>query len=211
MSRRQLLIATRNPGKQREIQVILSELPFQIVFPDDIGLRERSNEELIERGETFESNARHKAEYFARLSQLPTAADDSGLEVFVLGGLPGVRSRRFAMADAAPEVQDAANNEELLRRLAGLSPEKRKARYRCVVSYLASPDAAAINFEGTCTGRILETPSGTGGFGYDPLFRSDDLEMSFGDADPAAKHRVSHRGRAFREFGEWLKEGSSIR
>ena len=211
MSGRQLLIATRNTGKQREIQAILSELPFQIVFPDDVGLRERSNEELIERGETFESNARHKAEYFARLSQLPTAADDSGLEVFVLGGLPGVRSRRFAMADATPEVQDVANNEELLRRLAGLPLEKRKARYRCVVSYLSRPDAVAISFEGTCAGRVLEAPSGTGGFGYDPLFWSDDLEMSFGDADPAAKHRVSNRGRALREFGEWLREESRNR
>ena len=111
-----LLFATRNAGKQREIREILRDPPFEIVFPDGVGLFERAEEQTLETTETFEGNARQKAEYFARRSGLPTAAEDSGIEVMSLGGLPGVRSRRFAPPDPN---QDAANNQELLRRLAG--------------------------------------------------------------------------------------------
>jgi XTP/dITP diphosphohydrolase len=203
--RSQLLVATRNPGKRREIGSILADLGRRIVFPDDVGLGERLEERNIEMAETFEGNARRKADYFARRSGLPTAADDSGLEVFALGGLPGVRSRRFAMVEGPPERQDAANNEELLRRLAGLPPEKRRARYRCVVVYVA-PGGVPLTFEGTCTGSILETPRGTGGFGYDPLFLSDELGVSFGEANPPDKDAASHRGRAFRRLADWLRE-----
>ncbi|MGD2134661.1 MAG: non-canonical purine NTP pyrophosphatase [Gemmatimonadales bacterium] len=201
-----LLVATRNAGKAREIRQILDDLPVDLVFLNETGIREHPDEDLLEQSGTFEGNARRKAEYFARQSGLPTAADDSGIEVFALGGAPGVRSRRFAMHDGPPDDQDAANNAELLRRLSGLPPEKRRARYRCVVAFVPRPDAAAHTFEGTCTGRILEQAKGSGGFGYDPLFYSDDLEMSFGEADPAAKDGVSHRGRAFRTFATWLKE-----
>lgn len=201
-----LLVATRNRGKAREIRQILSHLPVELLFLSEMGLAERSEEERLEVADTFEGNARSKAEYFARRTGLPTAADDSGIEVFALGGEPGVRSRRFAMFDGPPDAQDAANNEELLRRLQGLSTEKRRARYRCVVAFVPRVDAWAHTFEGTCTGYILEAPRGSGGFGYDPLFFSDDLKMSFGEADPAAKDGVSHRGRAFRAFAKWLGE-----
>ena len=201
-----LLVATRNAGKAREIREILRDLPFELAFLHEAGVQELPEEERLEDAETFEANARRKAEYFARLTGLPTVADDSGIEVFALGGMPGVRSRRFAMVDGPPEAQDSANNAELLRRLAGLSAERRRARYRCVVAYLARPDAAAQTFEGTCTGVILSEARGTGGFGYDPLFFSDDLRQSFGEASPADKDSVSHRGRAFRTFGEWVKQ-----
>lgn len=200
-----LLVATRNPGKAREIRAILGDVPHQLVFLHETGITETRAEETLELAETFDGNARHKAEYFARLSGLPTVADDSGLEVFALGGLPGVRSRRFAMFDGPMEEQDAANNRELVNRLHGLPAERRRARYRCVVVFLPRPDAPSHSFEGTCTGRILEGPKGTGGFGYDPLFFSDDLKLSFGEASPEAKHEVSHRGRAFRAFAEWLR------
>jgi XTP/dITP diphosphohydrolase len=113
------------------------------------------------------------------------------------------------MHEGPPAEQDGANNAELLRRLAGLAPEKRRARYRCVVAFLPRPDAAAVTFEGTCTGSILEQPRGMGGFGYDPLFLSDDLKQSFGEASPEDKDEVSHRGRAFRAFAEWLKANPS--
>jgi XTP/dITP diphosphohydrolase len=199
------LIATRNPGKQREIAQILSEVPYELVFLTETGITEKVEEETLELAESFEGNARRKAEYFARLSGLATVADDSGIEVFALGGKPGVHSRRFSMPSGPMEVQDAANNRELLRRLAGLPVDRRRARYRCVVAFVPRPDAAAVTFEGTCTGRILEEPQGTGGFGYDPLFHSDDLDLSFGEASPAAKDAVSHRGRAFRAFAEWVK------
>jgi XTP/dITP diphosphohydrolase len=102
--------------------------------------------------------------------------------------------------------QDEANNRELLRRLSGSPEERRRARYRCVVAFVPRPDAVPVTFEGVCTGRILDEEQGTNGFGYDPLFHSDDLGISFGEADPAAKDRVSHRGRAFRAFAEWLRE-----
>ncbi len=200
-----LLVATRNAGKRREIASILADVSRRIVFPEDVGLGERLEERNIEVAETFEGNARRKAEYFARRSGLPTAADDSGLEVFALGGLPGVRSRRFALVEGPPERQDAANNEELLRRLAGLAPVKRRARYRCVVVYVR-PGGVPLTFEGACTGSILEAGRGSGGFGYDPLFLSDDLGQSFGEADPADKDAVSHRARAFRKLAGWLRE-----
>lgn len=202
----QLLIATRNAGKQREIRAVLAGLErFEVVFPDDIGLSERLEEGTLELADTFAGNALTKAVYFARRSGLPTAADDSGLQVIALGGLPGVRSRRFALADGSPPRQDEANNAELLRRLAGLPEEKRRAQYRCVVAYVPRHDGVPATFEGSCTGRILEQPSGTGGFGYDPLFWSDDLGMSFGEAKPQDKDAVSHRGRAFRALAEWLQ------
>ena len=201
----QLFVATRNAGKKREIRQILSELPYELCFLDETGFHESPEEDLLEQAETFEGNARRKAQHFARLSGLPTVADDSGIEVFALGGRPGVRSRRFAQYEGPPQKQDAANNAELLRRLDGLPAEKRRARYRCVVAIVPRPDAAAVTFEGTCTGSILEAPQGAGGFGYDPLFFSDDLAQSFGEATAEAKHEVSHRGRAFRAFAEWLK------
>ena len=206
MSERLLLIATRNAGKAKEISTILSDGPYKIVFPDDIGIRETRDEERIEVGETFEVNARLKAEYFSRLSNLPTAADDSGLEVFALAGKPGVKSRRFAEFEGPPGQQDRANSDELLRRLAGLPQAKRRARYRCSVVYVPRRDAPSVTFEGICSGRILDGSQGTNGFGYDPLFWSDDLEEGFGLVDPVEKDRVSHRGRAFRAFADWLKK-----
>jgi XTP/dITP diphosphohydrolase len=196
-----ILVGTRSKGKQREIVEILADSPYRIVFPDDIGLHESAEEESIESAETFEGNALKKAGYFARRSGLPTAADDSGIEVISLGGAPGVRSRRFAPPAGD---QDAANNAELLRRLQGAGPERRRARYRSVVVFLQRPDAIPRTFEGSCSGIISEAPRGTGGFGYDPLFISDELQKTFGEATPEEKHAISHRGRAFREFAAWL-------
>ncbi len=201
-----LLVATRSTGKQREIRDILADLPWEVVFPDDLGLWEKPEEATLERAETFEGNACRKAEYFARLTGLPTAADDSGIEVLALGGKPGVRSRRFALHDGPPAEQDAANNAELLRRLTGLHPNKRRARYRCVVAFLDQPDHVPQTFEGSCVGAILTAPAGRNGFGYDPLFLSDDLGKSFGEAEAEEKHEVSHRGRAFRALAAWLRE-----
>jgi XTP/dITP diphosphohydrolase len=198
-----LLVATRSTGKQSEIRTILSDLPCTVVFPDDVGLYQRSAEETLESADSYEGNARSKAEYFARLSGLPTVADDSGLEVLALGGLPGPRSRRFALP--SPD-QDAANNAELLRRLSGAPPGRRGALYRCLVVFQRDRHAVPQTFQGSCSGRILEAPRGTGGFGYDPLFLSDDLGATFGEAPAEAKHQVSHRGRAFRAFAQWLAE-----
>jgi XTP/dITP diphosphohydrolase len=199
-----LLAATRSAGKQREIRRILEPAGFEVVFPEDLGLWPTEREATIENAESFEGNARRKAEYFARLSGLPTVADDSGLEVFALGGAPGVRSKRFAGAEGSPDAVDAANNAELLRRLLGATESRRRARYRCVLVFLRDLSAVPEVFEGVAGGRILEAPEGTGGFGYDPLFHSDELGKSFGEAAPDEKDAVSHRGRALRSLAAAL-------
>jgi XTP/dITP diphosphohydrolase len=199
-----LLAATRNIGKQREIRRILKATGVDIVFPDDIWLRETSDGDALEVGDSFEINARRKADYFARLSSLPTFADDSGLEVFALGGDPGVRSKRWSGASGSAVEVDAANNAELLRRLAGAPERQRLARYRCVIVYLKSSDDVPTVCQGDCSGRILEEPRGSEGFGYDPLFYSDELGKTFGEATPEEKDLVSHRGRALRALAHRL-------
>ncbi|MSR07361.1 MAG: non-canonical purine NTP pyrophosphatase [Gemmatimonadetes bacterium] len=196
-----ILFATRSAGKQREIRELAAGLPYEFVFPDDAGIFEQPEEENLENAETFEGNARRKAEFFARRSGLPTVAEDSGLEVLALGGAPGVRSKRFA---GATHDVDTANNTELLRRLHGAAPLRRKARYRCVMVWIEHAGAAPRAFEGATDGVILEAPVGTGGFGYDPLFFSDEVGKTFAEAEPAEKHAVSHRGRAFQQFTAWL-------
>jgi XTP/dITP diphosphohydrolase len=200
-----VLAATRNVGKQREIRRILAPSGLEIVFPDDIWLRETSAGDALEQAQSFEANARRKAEYFGRLSSLPTFADDSGLEVFSLGGAPGVHSKRWAGAKGTPTEVDAANNAELLRRLAGAPERQRAARYRCVLVFLRTPDAVPTVSHGDCTGRILEAPKGNDGFGYDPLFFSEELGKTFGEATAEEKDRVSHRGRALRALAHSLK------
>ena len=195
-----LLVATRSSGKQREVRELFADTEVEIVFPSDLGLWVEAAENSLELGDTFAQNARSKAEYFAKRTGLPTLADDSGLEVLSLGGEPGVRSKRWSGL-AGPEAEiDKANNAMLLRRLSGATEARRRARYRCVLAYCPRYGAMTLLFEGACTGRILEEPVGTGGFGYDPLFFSDDLGKSFGEATPGEKHAVSHRGRAFAAF-----------
>lgn len=194
-----LLAATRSAGKRVEIRRILEAAGHEVLFPDDLGLAERPEEEDgLEVADTFAANARLKAEYFARRSGMPTFADDSGLEVLSLGGAPGVRSKRFAGATGPAAAVDAANNAELLRRLAGAPETRRAARFRCVIALLRTPAAAPEYFEGQCAGRILDAPRGEGGFGYDPLFLSAELGRTLAEADAAAKDAVSHRGRALR-------------
>ena len=199
-----LLAATRSTGKQREFRRVLEPAGIEVIFPDDVGLFPTQAEDTLELGDSFEINARHKAEHFARHSGLPTVADDSGLEVLSLGGAPGVRSRRWAGATGSDAQVDAANNAELVRRLSGASGPRRGARYRCMLVYLSKAGGVPVTFEGACSGRILEEPRGDGGFGYDPYFFSDELGKTFGEATAEEKDRVSHRGRALRGLIEGL-------
>ena len=178
-----------------------------VVFPDEAGVPETLHEEQLEVSDSFETNARTKAEYFLKKTGLPTVADDSGLEVFSLGGLPGVRSKRWAGSTGTPLQVDQANNAELLRRLAGAPENRRRARYRCVLVLLRTPSSLPEVFEGVCGGRILEQPRGTGGFGYDPLFLCDALDQTFGEASGEEKDRVSHRGQALARLLERLGKG----
>ena len=202
-----LLIATRSAGKTREVKELFTGLPFELVFPESAGLPRVPEEDGIERGTTYVENAVAKARYFVERAGLPTCADDSGLEVDALGGMPGPRSARYSLLERqgpAPADVDAANNELLLQKLQGIPAERRTARYRCVVAYIPVVGAGPQLVEATCEGRILESPRGTQGFGYDPLFFSDELQLTFAEASAAAKHRVSHRGRAFRALIEVL-------
>lgn len=155
-------------------------------------------EDALEVHDTFEANARAKARFFA--AQLPgrlVVADDSGLAVDALGGAPGVHSKRWSGSAATGAALDAENNAALLRALAPYARRsQRAAGYVCVV--VATDGHREWTARGECRGRILRSPSGLGGFGYDPLFHADELGKSFGDAEGTEKARVSHRGRAFR-------------
>ena len=191
-----LLFASRSPGKQAEVKRVLEAAGHEVVFPDDVGIPAAFAEEALELADSFEANARSKAEYFCKRTGLPTLADDSGLEVLMLGGAPGVKSKRWAGAQGTAKEVDAANNAELLRRLLGAPAAKRSARYRCVMVFLTTPTAVPVVVQGETAGRILEEAEGSGGFGYDPLFWSADLGKSFGTATAEEKDGVSHRGRA---------------
>jgi XTP/dITP diphosphohydrolase len=199
-----LLVGTRSPGKTREIRELFAGLPFDIAFPADRLLEPLPEEADLERSTSYVENAVAKARYYATRSGLPAVADDSGIEVAALGGAPGPRSARWSASGS-----DAENNKLLLEQLAGVPEDKRTAQYRCVVAFLATASGVPEIVEATCDGHILTAPRGSGGFGYDPLFYSAELHMTFGEAPPAAKHRVSHRGRAFRALIEVLLRRST--
>jgi len=207
VTRRRLLVATRSVHKLRELRELLDLRRTDLVSLDDLGVPG----DPIETGVTFETNAAIKARFGARATGLPTLADDSGLEVDALDGAPGVRSRRYAGENAT----DAANNARLLDALRGLSPQRRGARYVCVLA-VALPGGAGprgglrlILARGTCRGRIASEPRGSGGFGYDPIFEPASEPpggRTLGLWTPAEKHAVSHRARAARRLAHRLKE-----
>jgi len=205
-----LLIATRNQGKTREIRDIFVGLPFELVFPPELYLERLPEERDLEQGTSFAENAVTKARYFAKRGNLATLAEDSGLEVDALNGAPGVFSARWSLMhgkEARVGTEgglEGANNALLLERLAGVPDEQRTARYRCVVAYVETALAKPELVEATCEGRILPERRGSGGFGYDPLFLSDELQVTFAEAQLPAKQRVSHRGRAIRALIEVL-------
>lgn len=190
-----LLVATRNRGKQAEFRTLLAPVSAEIVFPEDLDIPESALEQPLECHDTFEANARAKARWFATRSGLPALADDSGLEVDALGGAPGVRSKRFAGVDGPDDIVTAANNAKLLAALDEVADRARTARYRCAL-VLARPDGTELVANGVVAGRIGRVARGNNGFGYDPLFLSDELGETFGEAGESAKHSVSHRGRA---------------
>jgi XTP/dITP diphosphohydrolase len=200
-----ILLATRSEGKLRELRPLFTDAGYDVIDLADARIAEGDDEELLERHGSFEENARAKARHFHRLSGgIPTVADDSGLEVAALGGAPGVRSKRWSdRQDRSDQPLDDANNALLLDRLRGAAD--RSARYVCVACYVDAE--REIIRRGETRGRILESPRGSGGFGYDPLFLSDDLQETFGESTREAKERVSHRGRAMRALVEALRAG----
>ena len=185
-----LLVASSNPGKLREIGQALAQAGIEVV-----GLEALADATPVEEtGRTFEANARLKAEAFSLRTELPVLADDSGIEVDALGGVPGVASARFG----GGRLDDAGRNRLLLARLReadAASPERRGARFRCVLA-VARGGRTLATFEGVVEGRILDEPRGANGFGYDPLFFHPPSGRTTAEMSTAEKQAVSHRGRA---------------
>ena len=205
MAAEPLLIASRSPDKVREIRDILRpafrEQPVSLI---EAGIPPAAAEDDVEAYATFRENALAKAAYFHNLTGMAVLADDSGIEVDALAGAPGVLSRRFAARPGLAGLElDRANNQLLMEKLAGVPADRRGARYVCA-AVLLRPGAPPLTALGTCRGRILEAPRGTGGFGYDPLFLLPELDRTFGEIAAAEKHRFSHRARAFRAIAAQL-------
>ncbi|MCU0725287.1 MAG: RdgB/HAM1 family non-canonical purine NTP pyrophosphatase [Planctomycetes bacterium] len=190
-----IVLASRNPGKLRELGALLAGLPVELLLASEAGAPE-----VPEDGATFEENAAAKARETARATGLDALADDSGLEVPALDGAPGVRSARYS-----PEGTDAANNLRLRGEIARLRLHRPAARFVCVVAF-AAPDGEVLNLSrGEAAGYLLPEPRGRNGFGYDPLFFSPELSKTFAEATPEEKAGVSHRGRALRAFRAFLE------
>lgn len=196
------MIATGNAGKVREIRQALRGVriegrPLEIVGLGDIPAVAAP----VERGRTFEENARAKSVSYSRRWPGLTLAEDSGLEIEALGGAPGVRSARFS----APRPSDAKNIRKVLRLLASVPPAARKARFVCVMA-LAERGRVVAEFRGEVRGRIIGEPRGENGFGYDPIFYYRPLGRTFAELPASAKNRVSHRGRAVAKLGRFLEK-----
>jgi XTP/dITP diphosphohydrolase len=182
-----LVIATNNRHKVREFETGLSGLGFHILplarFP--------GGPEVEEDGSTFTANALKKARAAFAFTGYPSLADDSGLEVAALLGAPGVQSHRFA----GPQGDDGANNALLIKKLKGLPPKQRQARFRAVLALVWGP-GQELTVDGTCSGIVLEIPRGSGGFGYDSLFYLPELNRTMAELPLEQKNEISHRGQA---------------
>lgn len=202
--KRDILIATNNPGKAREIVAVLSSSDSAIRWRTlaDLG---RDIPEPVEDRDTFEGNSQLKAVYYSIQTGMVTLADDSGLEVDALRGAPGVYSARYAELPGDPPraERDAANNEKLIEKLAGVPTEKRTARFRCVLT-VADGERVLAQSSGAIEGRIIDQPRGTGGFGYDPHFLVPELGRTTAELEPGHKNEISHRGTALRALRDQL-------
>ena len=199
---RQLVLATRNEGKISEFKDLVADFDIEIKSLDDFGPIPPVEED----GKTFEDNAYKKAAFTAKVLGLPALADDSGLMVKALGGMPGVHSARYAGEGAT----DEANNLKLLKAMEGV--EGREATFMCIIA-IAVPRGPALIYEGTCDGLITHDVIGSRGFGYDPVFYYPPLKKTFAELSSKEKNRVSHRGKAMSELRDefnkvliWLRQ-----
>jgi XTP/dITP diphosphohydrolase len=187
-----IVLASNNAGKVREINQLLAQQRIEVVPQKEFAIPEAE-----ETGLTFVENAILKARHAAHLSGLPAIADDSGIEVDALKGAPGIYSARYAGAGAG----DQANNDKLLEALKQVPEEQRSARFQCLMVYMThAEDPTPIICQGTWEGRILFTPQGDNGFGYDPLFFVPEEGCSSAELSPEVKNRLSHRGQALRKL-----------
>jgi XTP/dITP diphosphohydrolase len=194
-----LAIASRNLHKLGEIRSICADWPVRWTTVED---HEGAWPDVDEPHETYLDNALEKARAVSASLGMAALADDSGIEVDALGGAPGPRSARYA-GEAATDEQ---NLKALTRAIAGVPADGRTARYRCVAA-IAWPDGREVHAEGTCEGTLIARPRGSGGFGYDPIFEPAGWDETMAELTPEQKHRISHRGRAFRALRELLAAG----
>ena len=193
----EIVVATRNKDKAKEIKKILKDLKVKILTLDNF----KRLPQVVEDKKTFKENASKKARAVSKLSKRLTIADDSGLEVEALNGRPGVKSSRFAGGKASY----SENNAKLLRMLEGLPLARRKARFVCVIS-IAKDGRVLGMAKGTCSGRIGFELRGKSGFGYDPLFIAPKYGKTFAELGPKVKNRISHRYRALKKTEKILKK-----
>ena len=205
MSGRQLLIATRSVGKLRELRAIFSAFDLEIIEPSSLGIPESDEEDGLERFDTFEDNALAKARYFyERSGGLPTFGDDSGMSVDILGGEPGVYSKRWSgREDLKGKALDAANNAKLVTRMQAAQRRDPvrftdRARYLCVAAF--KDDEGEVVRRGEIEGQVLLRPRGSRGFGYDPYFEAPELGGTFAESTIENVAASSHRARAFRSL-----------
>jgi len=182
-----IILATHNIHKARELKTLLGALEVRVLTLDDL------SDEIVlrEDGDTFDANAVQKASIVHAQTKLLSLADDSGLEVFYLHGRPGVFSARYAGADATDEM----NNQKLLMEMRGVAPRRRRAQFRSVLALIG--DGIKDVTEGICPGELGETPRGTNGFGYDPIFIPDGFEKTYAELTAEEKNCISHRARSF--------------
>lgn len=193
----ELVLATRNEGKVRELMGLLEGLPIRVSSLED----HPEVPDIVEDGETFLENARKKTAAVLEATGKWALADDSGLEVAVLGGRPGVSSARYA----GRQGDYAANNRKLLDEMRDIPEGRRGARFVCT-TVLTSPDGREWVAEGHCDGTMMKEPRGSGGFGYDPLFYVPDEGATMAELPMVVKNRISHRGRALAKMREILVE-----
>ena len=194
---KEIFLATNNKGKLAEYREILAPLGFVIYSPKDLNL----SLDPEENGATYRENSYIKAKAFAEILPFPVLADDSGLEIEALDGFPGLHSARFA--SSFPSYPDAW--DEIFRRLE--NKQDRSAKFHCCICYLEHKDAKPLFFEADCPGSILPAPSGNNGFGYDPIFHSDEADIDFGLAPEEIKNAYSHRGKALKRLSLYFAIG----
>ncbi len=194
-----IVLATKNEGKLRELKAAAQHAGLK--GAEFVSLKSCGEfPDAVEDGKTFEENALIKAKYYAEKTGLACLADDSGLEVDVLGGAPGVMSARFA---GGVHADDAANNQKLLEELNNKNVAESAARYRCVIAF-CDTEGQTLVAEGVCEGVVKNTAAGTGGFGYDPYFYVG--EKTLAQISMGEKEKISHRGKALRRMTELLEE-----
>lgn len=194
-----IVAASSNPNKIREMETILSGYGLNVISRDEAGIPHEY--EIVEDGDTFEENSRKKAEEIMKRTGKISIADDSGLMVDALDGAPGVYSARFA----GEEANDEENNRKLLALLRDVPDDQLSAKFVSVVT-MVFEDGEVLAARGECPGKIIRTPRGSNGFGYDPLFVPAGYDNTFAELDSSVKNRISHRAKALEDLEALLKD-----